>query len=336
MKRIKHSRNKSWISTKYLYGIASIIIAMLVYFLTPKITHYYELLKWEYYTWMKLSKPISDKYHLSFTPLEIVNWDHSSKMVSSIVDKKHPCVIVNGPASSWSLDRWDFFNLNTAQSELVLENARWQREHLFILGREREKGGMLGSAHDRPLIYTNVSIDGFLMSVFEPKSFYYWTGQLSLFSDLARSNSKDLGKSENALSKIYKHRRDWKVFNVLENDLISSIEKDDEDIYDPTIWFSHPGVVSQTHYDTQHNFFTQILGVKRFTLFPPATHQYYVYPNIHRSFRQSQVVLEDDTKYKSFPDIQNSTAYQVDLKPGQTLYIPPYWYKHSCNIAVLY
>lgn len=180
---------------------------------------------------------------------------------------------------------------------------------------------MLGSAHDRPLVYTNITLGEFLNSVFDWNSYFYWTGQLSLFNSMEDRFNENRKKFS-----ILQRSADWAVFNVLEEELKDSIDADDDSIWAPTVWLSHPGVVAQTHYDTQHNFFTQILGVKRVTLFPPRQ-EVYLYPNIHRSFRQSQARLERGGDALLFPELVSAeTALQVDLHPGQTLYIPPNWF----------
>jgi hypothetical protein len=135
-------------------------------------------------------------------------------------------------------------------------------------------------------------------------------------------------------------------------------------LWRPMLWLSHPGVVAQTHYDTQHNVFVQVQGTKRFLLFPPGT-ELYSYPNIHRSYRQSQVPLEMNRSthpsdssptgtttsgstggsaslhpfYLVHPS--NVTAYEVLVNPGDILYIPPYWqhrvesYTLSLSLSIL-
>lgn len=100
------------------------------------------------------------------------------------------------------------------------------------------------------------------------------------------------------------------------------------------LWLSHPGVVAQTHYDTQHNFFVHLQGEKTIHLFPPET-ELYSYPNIHRAYRQSQIFFETNLndsrelnksgKSSKYPRAEDSKAIEVNLKRGDLLYIPPYW-----------
>lgn len=44
-----------------------------------------------------------------------------------------------------------------------------------------------------------------------------------------------------------------------------------------------------------------------------------------RSYRQSQVTFEDPD-YGAFPNFEKLRGYRVTLKPGDLLYIPPYWF----------
>lgn len=40
------------------------------------------------------------------------------------------------------------------------------------------------------------------------------------------------------------------------------------------------GIITHTHYDASYNFFVQLQGKKRFTLFPP-NQTMYLYPCLH-------------------------------------------------------
>ena len=55
------------------------------------------------------------------------------------------------------------------------------------------------------------------------------------------------------------------------------------------LWLSSAGAVTHTHFDQDHNFFVQLSGRKRFTLFPAAQHRYmHVYPRLHPLWHKSQ------------------------------------------------
>lgn len=73
-------------------------------------------------------------------------------------------------------------------------------------------------------------------------------------------------------------------------------------------------MTAQTHYDSNHNFYLQFYGKKRFHLFPPTSwRSFYLYPGLHPCFRQSQVNLNDPASFSDFPafDPHLLTAFEV-------------------------
>ena len=46
------------------------------------------------------------------------------------------------------------------------------------------------------------------------------------------------------------------------------------------LWIGRKGLITHTHYDCTYNFFVQLRGRKKFTLFPP-NHTLYLYPCLH-------------------------------------------------------
>jgi hypothetical protein len=262
----------------------------------------------------------------------------------------------------WPIFEWDLHKL-AGHTNISLEGCRYQPIPLFILGEDRDKGGMLGSSHDFPLLYTNLTLKQFIQSTFSDQVYLYWTGELEYFEGLfhqngtvdhyfAGSNSnkkkaKKPKKIDNSLEKQPKKPTGWEYFIIKEKNLQisssnSSLPDDEDEDYDldfwtPMLWLSHPGIVSQSHYDTQHNLFIQLQGVKRFYLFPPAvTSSLHSFPNIHRSYRQSQIPFSSNISaddFTLFPQAFNKesgntsvlSAYEIILKPGDILYIPPYW-----------
>jgi len=98
------------------------------------------------------------------------------------------------------------------------------------------------------------------------------------------------------------------------------------------LWLSGPGITASCHYDRSHNFFVQVSGAKRFYLWSPLQlKELYIYPFYHPRDRQSQFInLEwNERSERSYP-LPTTTnarvpAYSIDLKPGDVLYVPPYW-----------
>ena len=108
------------------------------------------------------------------------------------------------------------------------------------------------------------------------------------------------------------------------------------------VWVSSAGVQTHTHFDQDHNFFVQVVGHKRFTLFPSAMHEeMYVYPRIHPLWHKSQMRVQGETR--SFPraGFAREAMQTVVVGPGDVLYIPPYTWHHvetltpSISLAIL-
>jgi hypothetical protein len=256
-----------------------------------------------------------------------INWDDSadsSATISNIIRTSLPAVIRQGPVTSWSLMKWNLLEIIQSGNDIVIDQMRYQHQDpVFILGRDRDPHGMIGKPADRPLQLINSSLSQFLKTLFNETEYYYWNGELLWIEEII---------GETTTSSSPSSKSDWSVFKYVDPKLSDSIqEQEDTDIWIPMIWLSHPGVVTQTHYDPQYNFLSQLQGTKRVILFPPSETSLYLYPHIHRSYRQSQLPLEFFDQNQTHPN-QNlfptlpQSGVEVVLHPGDTLFIPPYWY----------
>jgi len=90
-----------------------------------------------------------------------------------------------------------------------------------------------------------------------------------------------------------------------------------------------PTVTSPAHYDLVHNFYTQVVGQKRFILFPPEDAEYlHTFTSLHPSARQSQIDFNDPKSWEIFPDMNNLHPKEVILNPGDVLYLPPFYFHY--------
>lgn len=110
------------------------------------------------------------------------------------------------------------------------------------------------------------------------------------------------------------------------------------------VWMGSKGSTAALHHDPFDNFFVQIYGSKRFTLFPPDAHSaLHVYPKTHPASRQSQVNINrltgaDGKSNSEIPDselekwpllnepIMKNSGLEFIVHPGDVIYLPPFWF----------
>lgn len=112
------------------------------------------------------------------------------------------------------------------------------------------------------------------------------------------------------------------------------------------LWMATAGAFTQAHYDVADNYFVQCDGHKEFWLWPPsAADALHVFPDAHPRARKAQRDVEaalaaappadaraEATRRALFPGRSPTAAlpppYRVTLSPGQTLYVPAFWFHH--------
>ena len=88
-----------------------------------------------------------------------------------------------------------------------------------------------------------------------------------------------------------------------------------------------------THYDLNPNLHFQLVGRKRFLLFPPDSWPHlHPFPIHHDLDRRSRVNLDapDDER---FPTWREARGMAIELQPGDCLYIPPFWWHHVQTVT---
>lgn len=90
------------------------------------------------------------------------------------------------------------------------------------------------------------------------------------------------------------------------------------------MWISSAGMITHGHFDQDFNFFVQLFGKKRFTLWSPSQHELmYVFPRIHPMWHKSRVNFRA-LDLSRFPQFAKTRALQIKLGPGDVLFVPPY------------
>lgn len=106
----------------------------------------------------------------------------------------------------------------------------------------------------------------------------------------------------------------------------------DRSAYAQFVWISSKGLATQLHFDSDHNVFVQIVGKKRWLLFPHhQTHRLSPFPKISVKWHKSRLSMYDPPAavLAKHPDVFEALSYArcVDLSPGDVLFIPGfYWH----------
>ena len=101
------------------------------------------------------------------------------------------------------------------------------------------------------------------------------------------------------------------------------------------VWIGQPHVIAHCHYDGYHNFYAQLYGRKKFTLFRPTNWPgLYPFPFLHPSHAQAQINVSERSDAARYPLIGSVEAVEVVLEPGDLLYMPPLWFHHVESMSV--
>jgi len=112
------------------------------------------------------------------------------------------------------------------------------------------------------------------------------------------------------------------------------VAEEDAQEEEQSLWLSSKGVRTHTHFDSDHNLFVQLLGTKRWYLYPPgAGPQLCPYPRLHPLWHKASYLFQE-------PDVSLCPAAAdagppmvVELQPGDVLYVPPFWWHHVLSIT---
>ena len=262
-------------------------------------------------SFMDHSDSSSTPEFIKMMPVKVVNTQPNEPFAVKISDLKAPVVIKNSVTVAWpAFKKWNpsYLSRKILSLKGVYENInRW-------FGPYYDKTKPLTHLSTRKNVYrTDLVLKGdeFFKLLEHPKnnSHIYFTGDID---DVGTWAWEDVQPIEELLSLNPKH---------------SSIN----------VWMGQPHVIAHCHYDGYHNFFTQLYGRKRFTMFRPTEWPgIYPYPFLHPHHAQAQVNISDEASISMFPAVRHLEGYQVLLEPGDLLYMPPLWFHHVEAVDLRY
>jgi hypothetical protein len=94
------------------------------------------------------------------------------------------------------------------------------------------------------------------------------------------------------------------------------------------LWVGPKGSITPAHHDLTNNFFIQITGKKLFRM-TPAMQVPYMYNDNH-VFSDINFATDDLTK---FPKFSNASVIEIELEPGDCLFIPIGWWHHVTGLT---
>ena len=102
--------------------------------------------------------------------------------------------------------------------------------------------------------------------------------------------------------------------------------------YQLNLWAGRD-VITHLHFDSYVNFYFQIVGKKEFLLCPPNRSQDLApYPFLHPSYSHSQWIWRDEASFRE--RLRQIGCLSALLRPGDLLYVPPYYYHHVISYDV--
>lgn len=92
------------------------------------------------------------------------------------------------------------------------------------------------------------------------------------------------------------------------------------------LFISPAGMRSTMHQDLPENIYVMVKGVKRIILFAPGDPVYH-YSRFSKLLNHAQADPEHPD-YERFPKFRNAQPYITDLRAGEVLFIPTFWWHH--------
>ena len=227
-----------------------------------------------------------------------LQWSPNKQFAETIIKKGKPVILKNSTVSTWpALQKWtsNYLKRHLATSN-ILDSVKRSNNYLTF---DPDFRVPLKLNISIPFVTANMTKEDFFSYLHDEcadgfKGHYY-------FGQVPDQLKKDMRNDQF----MYLTDKDYKAGKQF-------------------IWISSAGMITHAHFDQDYNFFIQISGQKRFTLWTSAQHEsLYVYPRVHPMWHKSRINFKMIDPQR-FPLFLKSQALQVTVGPGDLLYVPPY------------
>ena len=96
-----------------------------------------------------------------------------------------------------------------------------------------------------------------------------------------------------------------------------------------TFWLGPAGIVTPVHFDSAHNLLVQICGHKKLLLIAPHQSELLYYPSLELGHVNYSPVDVESPDLERFPRFRKATPLEVELAPGEVLFIPVRWWHYA-------
>ena len=249
---------------------------------------------------------VVDKRH-HFEPIieghpRIVQWSLDKPFVEKMIAKGKPTVLKNTVVKTWpAFKKWTLSYIEKNMGTDILPSVKCTNTFLTF---DPDRRTPLKLNISLPFTSVNVTTEAFFKCIQR---------------DPGNPVCSDSYKGHYYFGSVPDSLRD----DVMPDNLLYHTERDYK-ARKQFMWISSAGMITHTHFDQDYNFFVQLVGKKRFTLWSPLQHELmYVYPRVHPMWHKSRVNYRA-VDLEKFPAFAQAKGKQIELGPGDMLFVPPY------------
>lgn len=302
-----HEESKKW---WYLWAALVAVVSVLI-MVTWSITLFSRTYSEEYQNFKRSSSSSNGSSKVYGTPGKVdvkVLSSPDASFARSCAQRGVPVVLRNSVVQKWPAKKWSPSYLQSKLSSLsgIYENDNHWFGPYFDTTKPLLDHAVRKNPYQTDL---KLSVDEFFQRLVKPQHsrYLYFTGGIEQLGDWAYREIQPISEL------------------LLLNPRRSSVNA----------WIGQPNVIAHCHYDGYHNFYAQLYGRKKFTLFRPTNWPgLYPYPFLHPSHAQTQVNSSDQEDVKRFELFKMVEAVEVSLEAGDLLYMPPLWFHEVESLSL--